>query len=289
MPTKARDQGQKELLTDVIKDHITAKGMNSMAHHSLVLKFIPTLQALKIPDAKAAVEKEWEKLKKNPAWQLSKVRNKKEVFAEAKNKGRKVHFASLMDLCHLKNSELELQKYKGVVVFRGDIGKDDSGSYAVLTEQGSSTSHMTATHVMDVIARLPGCAGQAADAVSDYIQVRREDAPRLLVHYGRPSRLSRKESVRSPSCRTIMGKAIWESSIGTRLAKTIFNWECLFVNRARGLFLSVYVDEHHFLTMYIWVAFKESVKSARILWETTKKCSNPGFLLEPRENYRPKF
>ena len=46
-------------------------------------------------------------------------------------KGRKVHFASLMDLCHLKNSELEpqYQKYKGRVVFRGDIVKDDSGSY----------------------------------------------------------------------------------------------------------------------------------------------------------------
>ena len=33
----------------------------------------------------------------------------------------KVHFASLMDLCHLKNSELEpqFQKYKGRVVLRG--------------------------------------------------------------------------------------------------------------------------------------------------------------------------
>ena len=38
-------------------DHITAKGMNSITHYSLVHKFIPTPQALKIPDAKAAVEK----------------------------------------------------------------------------------------------------------------------------------------------------------------------------------------------------------------------------------------
>ena len=62
---------------------------------------------LKIPDAKAAVKKEWAKLEKIPAWQLTKVRNKKEVIEEARSKGRKVHFASLMDLCHLKNSELE--------------------------------------------------------------------------------------------------------------------------------------------------------------------------------------
>ena len=33
---------------------------------------------------------------------------------------------------------------------------------------------------MDVIARLPGCVGQAADAVSAYTQVKMKDAPKLL-------------------------------------------------------------------------------------------------------------
>ena len=61
------------------------------------------------------------------------------MIDEAWTKGRKVHFASLMDLCHLKNSELEpqYQKYKGRIVLRGDIVKDDSSSYAIFTEQGS--------------------------------------------------------------------------------------------------------------------------------------------------------
>ena len=87
-----------------------------------------------------------------------------------------------MDLCHLKNSEVEpqLQKYKGRVVLRGDIVKDDSGAYAVFTEQGSSASQMTAAKVMDIISRLPGCAGQAADAVSACTQVKMEDAHKLL-------------------------------------------------------------------------------------------------------------
>ena len=77
-----------------------------------------------------------------------------------------------MDLCHLKNSELEpqFQKYKGRVVLRGDIVKD-SGSYAVFSEQGSSALQVTAAKVMDIISRLPGCAGQTADAVSAYTQV----------------------------------------------------------------------------------------------------------------------
>ena len=71
-------------------------------------------------------------------------------------------------------------KNKGRVVLRGDIVEDDSGSYVVFTEQGSSAPQMKAAKVMDIISRLPGCAGQAADAVSAYTQVKMEDAPKLL-------------------------------------------------------------------------------------------------------------
>ena len=122
---------------------------------------------MKVPAAKAAVDKEWEKLAKIPAWNLMKVRSKKEVIDEARTKGAKVHFASLMDICHLKNAELEAQhhKFKGRVVLRGDIVKDDSGSDALFIEQGSSAFQMTAAKVMDIISRLPGCDGQAVDAV----------------------------------------------------------------------------------------------------------------------------
>ena len=97
-------------------------------------------------------------------------------------KGVKVHFASLMDLC-LKNAELEAkhQKYKVRIVLRGDIVKDDSGSYAVSTEQGSSASQMTAAKVMDIYIQT-ACfrrTEQAADAVSAHTQVKLEDAPKL--------------------------------------------------------------------------------------------------------------
>ena len=91
--------------------------------------------------------------------------------------------------------------------------KDNSGFYAVLIEQGSSASQITAAKIMDIISRLPGCDGQAADAVSAYSQVKMEDADKLLqipksecpdfldsstttqmakimVQYGRPSRFS---------------------------------------------------------------------------------------------------
>ena len=109
--------------------------------------------------------------------------------------------------------------------------KDDSGAYAVFTEQGSSASQMTAANVMDIISRQLGRTGRAADAVSAYTQVKIEDAPtlrkiskvimsrywdtsteaqmaKIMVQYGRSSRPSRKESARSSSGMTIMGKSI---------------------------------------------------------------------------------
>ena len=39
---------------------------------------------------------------------------------------------------------------------------------------------MTAAKIMDTISRLPGCDGQAADAVSAYTQAKMEDAHKLL-------------------------------------------------------------------------------------------------------------
>ena len=100
------------------EDHIAGKGENSLQHYNLVHKFIPMPQAVKIPAAKAAEDKECEKLEKISAWNLTKVRSKKEVIDEARMSGATVHFASLMDICHLKNAELEAkrQKYKGRVV-----------------------------------------------------------------------------------------------------------------------------------------------------------------------------
>ena len=121
------------------EDYIAGKGENSLQHYNLVHKFIPMPQAMKFPAAKAAVDKEWEKLEKVSAWNLTKVKSKKQVSDEARTSGATVHFAVNYGHLSSKNAELEAkhQKYKGLVVHRGDIVKDNSGSYAVFTEQGS--------------------------------------------------------------------------------------------------------------------------------------------------------
>ena len=84
-----------------------------------------------------------------------------------------------MDICHFENAELESKSHKYKKQSR-DIVKDDSGANAVFTEQGSSALQMIAAKLMGVIARIPDCVGQAADAVSAYTQVELEDALRLL-------------------------------------------------------------------------------------------------------------
>ena len=42
-----------------------------------VHQFVPIPQAMKIPDAKAAADKEWKKLETIPAWDVRKVKSKK--------------------------------------------------------------------------------------------------------------------------------------------------------------------------------------------------------------------
>ena len=67
----------EESLPNYHEDHVAGKGDISLQHYNLVHKFIIMPQAMKIPAAKAAVDKEWEKLEKIPAWDLTKVRSKK--------------------------------------------------------------------------------------------------------------------------------------------------------------------------------------------------------------------
>ena len=166
-----------------------------------------------------------------------------------------------------KNAELEAehQKYKGRVILWGDFVKDDSGFYAVFTEQGPSASQMPAAEVMDIITRLPGCAwtsswcsiclypgknGRCSKIIenSKIGMSRHLDSStttqmdKIMVQYGRPSRSSWAKSVRSSFNRTVMGKAIWKILLQYGWEK-VSNWECLFVHREKGLFLSVYVDD----------------------------------------------
>ena len=111
---------------------------------------------------------------------------------------------------------------------------------------------MTAAKVMDVIARLPGCDGQATDAVSAYTKVKLEDAPRLLkipkqkvemfgYVFHDTNGQNHGQTLKIPWYIAV-GKTIRRSFIRTWMEK-IPNWACMFVHRKQWLFLSENVDD----------------------------------------------
>ena len=111
-------------------------------------------------------------------------------------------------------------------------------------------------------SRLPGCAGQAADAVSAYTRskwkmhrrywkfqsqnvqtfgyVYQTQMAKIMVQYGRSSRSSWTKSVRSSFGRTVMGKAIWENPIEVRLGEKFQIGNVSFVTtRKRAILICV--------------------------------------------------
>ena len=171
---------------------------------------------MNIPAAKAAVDKEWEKIGENFGVEPDEVRSKKEVIDEARTSGAKVHFVSLMNICHLKNAELEAkhQKYKGRVVLRADI--DCNRPFRILRSvhrtkilsisNDSSKSHgyhlqiarMRRTSSRRSISLHPGQNGGCSQIIENSkIGVSRHldsstttQMAKIMVQYGRPSRSS---------------------------------------------------------------------------------------------------
>ena len=222
-------------------DHIARTRDNSLQHCNLVHKFIPMSQAMKIPAAKAAVDKKWEKWRKfrRGTSRKSEVRKR---WSMKQASGAQIHFASLMDVCHLKNAELEAkhQKYKRQVVLRDDIEKNDSVYVALRTMITSITSDSRKSHGYHFeiawfrwtsskrsIGWYPSKNGGCTQ-ITENSQIgvsRHLDSPTKhtlalkMFQCARPYRSSWTKSVWSSSSRTIMGKAIWENPTETWLGE----------------------------------------------------------------------
>ena len=103
--------------------------------HYNILKWCTNLSLCLTPSAAdAAVDKECEKLEKILAWNLTKVRRKKKGDRWSKDEGRKSSFRLnwwTYVIWKMMSWRQSTKNTEGRVVFRGDIVKDDSGSYAV--------------------------------------------------------------------------------------------------------------------------------------------------------------
>ena len=104
---------------------------------------------------------------------------KSEVIKKAQ---RTVHFATLMDICHFNKFGVGIQIpkiTKDVLCSEATVCKTILALLQFLRSRVRH-HHKRRPQVMDVIARLPECAGHAADAVSAYTQVKMEDASASL-------------------------------------------------------------------------------------------------------------
>ena len=105
----------EEPLPNYHEDHIEGKGSNSSQHYNLVhicsyaSRHQNSCSESSGGQGMGNIRGEFRR------GNLKKVGSKKEVNDEARTKGEKVHFASLMDIRHLKIAELEAKhpKYKG--------------------------------------------------------------------------------------------------------------------------------------------------------------------------------
>ena len=137
---------------------------------------------------------------------------------------------------------------------------------------------MTAAKIMDIISRLPGCDGQAADAVSAYTQVKMEDAHKLLKipksecpdiwirlpRHKWPKSWSSMEDPVVPLERNLYGHPLagllWERQFEKILLK--HGWENKILIRC-GKYLtkkSIWENQHLSWIIYTWAALKDNVK-----------------------------
>ena len=92
---------------------------------------------------KTLFQKEWHKLRKvgkNGCWDESRVMEKKEVIAKARDEGKMIHWGRIFEICAEKGSELpkgdKNRKFKGRVVFQGNNVLDQNFDYAIFAELG---------------------------------------------------------------------------------------------------------------------------------------------------------
>jgi hypothetical protein len=124
--------------------------------------------------AKAAMDKEWNRLKSIKTWSEDTVMSKREAEKKAKQSGQTYHFGRVFPILVEKNSELdekdERRKFKGRVVFDGSDVRDQDRNVALFQELSSSPATMEAGKAADAYGMLPGHSIEQADAVQAYTQ-----------------------------------------------------------------------------------------------------------------------
>ena len=172
-PVNPQECVWKNLYRNIMKTILQEK---ETIHYSTIIWFISLFLCLKLWKFLQRKQrwtrngKNWRNFRRG-TWRKSEARKRWLMKQEKDEKYTSLHWCTSV-IWRMPNWRQSTKNTKVELYSEETFAKDDSGSYAVLAEQGSSASQMTAAKVMDIIYRLPGCEGQAADAVSACNQVK---------------------------------------------------------------------------------------------------------------------
>ena len=205
------------------ENHIAAKEINSLNHYNLVHKFFPMPQAMKLPDAKAAVGKE----RRHGSWQKSTTRKTWSMKQRIKAERFMSRHWWIIVILRIRSWSFRYQKYKWhcerwfritrimhwtrIISITNDSRKSH-GHYIKTTKMRRTSSKQSirlysvqnsrCTDVIDSRVRMSRCLNTITE----------KQMAQIIVQYWRPSCCSWRESARSTFDRTI-----WKWSIRTRL------------------------------------------------------------------------
>ena len=225
-----------------------------------VARLIPRSEVASTPEAKKALDVEWEKLRSKGTWDEPRVKECKTVIAEAKAKGEKAHIARIFEACYLKGSELAVgdpsRKYKGRTVFEGNRVVDENYEQAMFAELGSSPASMEAGKIVDLYGSQPGFGKQQGDAKQAYTQALFEGITtwvRLPRDRWPKEWIGKYNDPLSPLILALYGHidsgGLWENHFETGLRKNKWRpllkgiWQSVFFQDELKLLLVVYVDD----------------------------------------------
>ena len=211
------------------------------------------------PEAKAAMDKEWQKLVDKSCWLEKKVREYRDVAREAKAKEAKAHFGRIFEICSQKGSELPKghpeQKWKGRSVFQGNKVSDENNDHAIFAELGSSPASMEAARIIDVYGSQPNFSKQQADARQAYTQALFQGVE-TWVRLPRSRWPKEWQGFEDPVCPLMLALyghpdsgGIWENHCASQLEGNGWVqvlpeiWQGIFYHPDLELLLVIYVDD----------------------------------------------
>ena len=225
---------------------------------SCVAKSIGKREALANPAAKASLDKEWDKLRRQKCWNEEAVMEWSEVVKMAKQKKIKAHVGRIFDICVEKNAELALghpnRKFKGRVVFQGNNVKDQDNNWAIFAELSSAPATMQAGKAVDAFGALCGHSTEQADGESAYTQAKLGGDP-TWVRLPKERWPESWKKFQDPVCPLILALyghpdagGFWERHCNSKLMMVGFtpvhqSWMSVYRHERLNLMLAVYVDD----------------------------------------------